>query len=127
MYLGDTSLSMIEVVSPSNFQDPSKFGFALDGVTKGGAPTSFTWRKDNVVLNSSNPINITDPMLTNSEDPCSERLYHSRLTITGKVTGVFTYTANNAETSNTMVATLNVEGMYYCYSYTSRIINTLLS
>ena len=102
------------VAGPSNFQDPSQYGFALDGVSKGGVPTSFTWRKDGVVLTSSSRYTIAAPVLTSSENPCSERFYRSRVSVTGKITGVFTYTVNNADTGDDVMATLDIEGMYYC-------------
>ena len=34
--------------------------------------------------------------------------------MTGKVTGVFTYTVTNADTGSDVIVTLNIEGMYYC-------------
>ena len=114
MCLGAITNNTIVVAGPSNFQDPSQYGFALHGFSKGGAPTSFTWRRDGVVLTSSSPYTIAAPVLTNSENPCSERFYRSRLTVTGKVTGVFTYTVTNADTGNDVMGTLDIEGMYYC-------------
>ena len=114
MCLGAIILSVVVVAGPSNFQDPSQYGFTLDGVSKGGAPMSFTWRRDGVVLNSSSPFSIAAPVLTSSDNPCSERLYRSRVTVTGKVTGNFTYTVNNADIGNDVVGTLDIEGMYYC-------------
>ena len=114
MCLGAITLSVIVVAGPSNFQDPSQYGFVLGGVSKGGAPTSFTWRRDGVVLTSSSPCTIAAPVLISSENPCSERFYQSRVTVTGKVIGVFTYTVTNADTGNDVVGTLNIEGMYYC-------------
>ena len=114
MCLGAINFSVVLVDGPSNFLDPSQYGFTLGGVSKGGAPTSFTWRRDGVVLTSSSPYTIAAPVLTSSENPCSEKLYRSRVTVTGKVTGVFTYTVTNADTGNDVVGTLNIEGMYYC-------------
>ena len=114
MCLGNITLSVIVVAGPSNFYDPSQYRFALHGFSKGGAPTSFTWRRDGVVLTSSSPYTIAAPVLTSSENPCSERFYRSRVTVTGKVTGVFTYTVTNADTGNDMVGTIDIEGMYYC-------------
>ena len=112
--LGAITLSVVVGAGPSNFYDPSQYGFALGGVSKGGTPTSFTWRKDGVVLTSSSPYTIAAPMLTSSENPCSGRFYRSRVTVTGKVTGVFTYTVTNADTGNDVVGSINIEGMYYC-------------
>ena len=114
MCLGAITSNIIVVDGPNNFQDPSQYRFALHGVSRGGAPTSFTWRKDGVVLTSSSPYTIAAPVLFYSENPCSERFYRSRVTVTGKVTGVFTYTVTNADTGNNVVGTLNIEGMYYC-------------
>ena len=114
MCLGAITSNTIVLAGPSNFYDPSKYGFALHGFSKGGAPTSFTWRRYGVALTSSTPYTIAAPVLTNSENSCSERLYRSRVTVTGKVTGVFTYTVTNANPSFNVVGTLNIEGMYYC-------------
>ena len=114
MCLGAITSNTIVVAGSSNFYDPSQYGFTLEGVSKGGAPTSFTWRRGGVVLTSTSPYTIAAPVLTNSENPCSERLYRSRVTVTGKVTGVFTYTVTNADIGNDVVGTLDIEGMYYC-------------
>ena len=114
MCLGAITLCNVIVGGPSNFQDPSQYGFALHGISNGGAPTFFTWRRDGVALTSSSPYTIASPVLTNSENPCSGRFYQSRVTVTGKVTGVFTYTVTNAYTGNDVVGTLNIEGTYYC-------------
>ena len=114
MCLGAITLSVVVVAGPSNFQDPSQYGFVLHGVSKGGTITSFTWRRDGVVLTSSSPYTIAVPVLFSTEKPCSERFYQSRVTVTGKVTGVFTYTITNTYTGNDMVGTLNIEGMHYC-------------
>ena len=114
MCLGAITLSAVAVAGSSNFYDPSQYRLALIGVSKGGAPTSFTWRRDGVVLISSNPYTIAAPVLTSSENPCSERFYQSRVTVTGKVTGVFTYTVTNTDTGNDVMGTLDIEGMYYC-------------
>ena len=114
MCLGAITLSVVVVSGPSNFFDPSQYGFVLDGVSRGGAPTSFTWRRGGVVLTSSTPYTIAAPVLTSSENPCSVGLYRSRVTVTGKITGNFTYTVTNADTGNDVVDTLNIEGMYYC-------------
>ena len=114
MCLGAINFSVVLVAGPSNFLDPSQYGFALHGVSKGGAPTSFIRRRDGAVLTSSTPYTIAAPVLTSSENSCSERFYRSRVTVTGKVTGVFTYTITNADTRDDVVDTLNIEGMYYC-------------
>ena len=114
MCLSAITLSVVVVAGPSNFLDPSQYRFALLGVSKGGAPTSFTWRRDGVVLTSRSPYTIAAPVLTSSENPCSERFYRSRVTVAGKVTGNFTYTVTNADTGNDVVDTLNIEGMNYC-------------
>ena len=114
MCLGAITFSAIAVDGSSNFYDPSQYGFALAGFSKGGVPTSFTWRRYGVVLTSSSPYTIAAPVRTSSENPCSERFYQSRVTVTGKVTGVFTYTITNADTGNDVVATLDIEGMNYC-------------
>ena len=114
MCLGAITLSVVVVAGPSNFQDPSQYGFALHGVSKGGTTTSFTWRRDGVVLTSSSPYTIAVPVLFSTENPCSERFYQSGVTVTGKVTGVFACTLSNADTVNDVVGTLNIEGMHYC-------------
>ena len=113
MRLGAITSNTIIVAGPSNFFDPSQYGFALAGISKGGAPTSFTWRRGGVELTSSSPYTIAAPVLTSNENPCSERFYRSRVTVTGKVTGVFTYTTTNADTGNNVVDTLDIEGVYY--------------
>ena len=113
MCVGAITFSVVVVAGPSNFYDPSQHGFALDGVTKGGAPTSFTWRRDGVALTSSSPYTIATPVLASSENACSERFYRSRVTVTGKVTGVFTYTVTNADTGNDVMGTLDIERMNY--------------
>ena len=114
MCLGNITSNTIVVAGPSNFQDPSQYRFALHGVSKGGAPTSFTWRRDGVVLTSRHPYTIAAPIRTSSKNPCSDRLYRSRVTVTGKVTGMFTYTVTGADTGNDVMGTLDIEGMYYC-------------
>ena len=114
MCLGAITSNTIVVAGPSNFYDPSKYGFSLHGFSKGGAPTSFTWRRDGIALTSSSPYTIAPPVLTSSENSCSERFFRSRVTVTGKITGVFTYTVTNADTGNDVVDTLDIEGMYYC-------------
>ena len=114
MCLGAITLSVIVVAGPSNFHDPSQYGFSLHGVSKGGAPTSFTWRRNGIVLTSSSLYTIAAPVLACSENPCSERFYRSRVIVTGKVPGVFPYTVTNADTGNDVVGTLDIEGMYYC-------------
>ena len=113
MCLGAINFSVVLVAGPSNFLDPSQYGFALHGVSKGGAPTSFIWRRYGVVLTSGSPYTIAAPVLISNENPCSERLYRSRVTVAGKVTGNFTYTVTNADTGNDVVGTLNIEGMYF--------------
>ena len=114
MCLGAITSNTLVVVGPSNFHDPSQHRFALAGVSKGSAPTSFTWRKDGIVITASSPFTIAAPVLTSNENPCSERVYKSKLTMPGKETGVFTYTITNADTDNDVVGTINIEGMYYC-------------
>ena len=113
MCVGAITLSVVVVAGPNNFHDPSQYGFALYGISNGGAPTSFTWRRDGVVLTSSSPYTIAAPVLTSSENSCSERVYESRVTVTGKVTGVFTYTVTNADTGTDVMGSLDIEGMYY--------------
>ena len=113
MCVGAITLSVIVVAGPNNFHDPSQYGFVLEGMSNGGAPTSFTWRRDDVVLTSSSPYTIAAPVLTSSGKPCSEGVYESRVTVTGKVTGVFTYTVTNTDTGNDVVGSLDIEGMYY--------------
>ena len=114
MCLGAITLNLIAVDEPFNFHDPSQHRFSMEGVSRGGAPTSFTWRKGGVVLTASSSYTIASPVLANSENPCSERFYRSRVTVAGKETGVFTYTITNADTDNDVVGTINIEGMYYC-------------
>ena len=101
MCLGAITFIVIVVAGSSNFYDPSQNGFVLAGVSKGGAPTSFTWRRDGVVLTSSSSYTIAAPVLASSKNACSGRFYHSRVSVTGKVTGV-SHTQSLIQTQATM-------------------------
>ena len=108
MSLDAISSSMINLSGSSDF---SQFQFVLIGISKGGEPTNFTWRRDGVDLASNAPYTIVHPELINDVYICSERIYRSRLSVTGRLPGVFTYTVNNADTVNDIMGMFTVEGM----------------
>ena len=99
------------MVNLSGSSDFSQLQFVLIGISKGGEPTNFTWRRDSVDLASNTPYTIVHPELISDKYICSERIYQSRLSVTGRLPGVFTYTVNNADTVNDIMGRFIVEGM----------------
>ena len=119
---------MIKLSGPSYFFDPTRFGFILNGLSQGSKPTIFTWKRNDVSISSLSSYTIVNPELTGSIDAnCSDRIYVSTLRVRGRLPGVFTYTVNNADTTNGMVGTYTVEGNVYTntFSFYQFCINDL--
>ena len=115
--LGPITSSSIESSENSQFLDHSNFGYVLLGYSRGGEPTTFSWRKHGIDVSSLLGYTILDPEESISdymgEIPCSERIYVSKLTVVGKRVGVITYTTSNIKSLNEITASYKVEGMIY--------------
>ena len=119
---GAISLNMIRITGPSAFSRHSNFRFVLFGVSLGGEPTTFTWRKDGVDLANLSDYTITRPKQSSfdymynpvdiDELACPDRIYKSRLTVIGKHAGLYTYTSGNENSFTTEDGRLNIEGIY---------------
>ena len=85
--------------SSSLASDPPTF--ILVGDTSGGPPTTYTWTRDGQVITNSASYSI--PLQLNlyidSSDVFQESLYHSTLTVTGVLPGVYQYSVSNRATS----------------------------
>ena len=119
---GAISFSMIRITGPSYFTRHSNFRFVLFGVSMGGEPTTFTWKKDCINLAPLSNYTIGEPQQSSTdymyksvdidELACRDRIYKSRLTVMGKHTGVYTYSANNKDSFGKRRGTITIEGIY---------------
>ena len=119
---GGISLSMIRITGPSSFTRHSNFRFVLFGVSLGGKPTTFTWRKDGVNLSPLSDYTIAKPKQSSfdymynpvdiDELACRDRIYKSRLTVMGKYAGLYTYTVTNEDSFANQIGRITIEGIY---------------
>lgn len=96
----------------SNFLTESPY-FSLNATTKEGPPTSFSWIRNELVLDGEqNGINISIEAIPNGPEAnfrYRDSIYQSTLGVTGVMPGEYIYIANN-EFSTPVMASITIQG-----------------
>ena len=87
--------------------------FTLVGDTSGGPPTTYTWTRDGQVITNSASYSIALQLNLDHGDVFQESIYRSRLTVTGRLPGVYQYSVTNRATSGMVTdqMTIDFEGV----------------
>ena len=109
---GAITISRI-ILSPSSslMSDPPTF--TLVGDTSGGPPTTYTWTRNGQVITNNASYSISLQENLDNENVFRESLYRSRLTVTGRLSGVYQYSVTNRATSGMVTdqMTIDFEGI----------------
>ena len=97
-------------LSPSSsfLTDPPTF--TLFGDTKGGPPTIYTWTRNGQVISSNASYSISIQVNEDSTARFRQSQYRSRLTVTGRLPGVYQYSVTNRAMSTMRTSSFNIEG-----------------
>ena len=107
-----TISQIILSITSSLMSDPPTF--TLVGDTSGGPPTTYTWTRNGQVITNNASYSISLQENLDNENVFRESLYRSRLTVTGRLPGVYQYSVTNRATSGMVTdqMTINFEGIY---------------
>ena len=83
--------------------------FTLIGDTSGGPPTTYTWTRDGQVITNSASYSIALQLDLDNSDVFRESIYHSTLTVTGVLPGVYQYSVTNRATSGMVTDQMTIE------------------
>ena len=106
---GVITTNQLSLSSSSSFlTDPPTF--SLFGDTSGGPPTTYTWTRNGQVISNNASYNIS--IQVNEDIDISARFresqYRSRLTVTGKLPGVYQYFVTNRAMSTMRSNSFNI-------------------
>ena len=73
--------------------------FTLFGNTSGGPPTTYTWTRNGQVITNNASYTIVIQVNQGAGAHFTHSLYRSRLTVTGRLPGVYQYSVTNRATS----------------------------
>ena len=110
VYLGRGAITTNQVFlssSSSLTSDPPTF--TLVGDTSGGPPTTYTWTRNGQVITNNASYSISLRANLDSSDVFQESLYHSTLTVTGVLPGVYQYSVTNRATSGMVTDQMTIE------------------
>ena len=97
----------VSLLSKSFLDNPPTF--TLSSNTSGGPPTDYTWRRDGVPLTSDTTYNSSIQVNGNTVVGNQESLYHSTLTVTGNLPGVYQYSVQNRANSSAVSDSFTIE------------------
>ena len=107
---GIITIDQISLSSSSFQSDPPTF--TLLGATSGGPPTTYTWTRNGQVITSSASYSISI-QVERSPAGFQNSRYHSTLTVTGRLPGVYQYSVTNRATSHMVTDTFPIESKQY--------------
>ena len=118
MYLssghGVITTNNVSLSSSSSFlTDPPTF--TLFGDTSGGPPTTYIWIRNGQIISNSASYSISIQVNEDISARFRESHYRSRLTVTGRLPGLYAYTVVNRATS-TRNNVITIEGKVKCIS-----------
>ena len=94
---GAITTNEVSLSSSSSFlTDPPTF--TLFGDTSGGPPTTYTWTRNGQVISNNASYSISIQVNEDTTARFRESHYRSRLTVTGRLPGVYHYTVSNRAT-----------------------------
>ena len=103
---GCGAISGIQITHTSFQSDPPTF--TLLGATSGGPPTTYTWTRNGLVITNSASYSISIQVERSNAGFKNSR-YHSTLTVTGRLPGVYRYSVTNRATSGMVNDTFTIE------------------
>ena len=111
MHAGSGAITSNTVqLQTSSFQSDSPT-FTLSGATRGGPPTSYTWRRDGEVLSDSEAYSISIAVTSGYIQANRQNaVYSSTLVVTGNRPGVYEYTVTNRATTSPLSDTFLIQG-----------------
>ncbi len=99
----------------SRLLDRNDLQLVIEGITTGAQQTSVTWRRNGSMITTGGGFFIGggDTLHTGSP-PCASRMYRVAMQANGYLPGSYTYTADNADTTDPGVSSpvFEVQGMY---------------
>ena len=85
--------------------------FTLFGDTSGGPPTTYTWTRNGQVINNNASYSISIQVNDTGMKHYRESDYLSTLVVTGRLPGVYEYSATNRAMTNMSKSCYVVEGI----------------
>ena len=106
-FVGVISITQVSLASSSFLTaNPT---FTLLASTSGGPPEIYTWTRDGVEISNSSSYTLSFYLTPNSRK-FVDSLYNSRLTVRGRLPGVYRYSVTNRDTPITANQEITIEG-----------------
>ncbi len=115
MFVGAITSATIMISASPNLLDRNALVLVLEGLTTGAQAKSVTWRRNGSMITTGGGFFIGGGETRHTGNPpCESRMYRVAIAISGYLPGSYTYTADNADTTDPGVTSpvFEVQGMY---------------